>query len=269
MPDCPTRLQGTRVLVTRPEHQNQHLSRLIEQAGGIAIQFPVLAIVASDNSRSINRKLSTTQIYDWIIFTSANAVNYAIEMSKHQLPISDNTKIAAIGSRTAQSLQDYGISVDLIPKNANSEGLLAALQMQQIQHQQCLIIKGEGGRSVLAASLKQQGADVHTVDVYRRICPDVNADNLLNQWQHEPINYVTITSIETLNNLISIIGIKGFRLLRDTTIVALSKRVHDEALSKGLPNVLTATTISDAGIIESIVMKQKIDLDSAPRVQSN
>ncbi len=268
MPDQQKPLKDIRILVTRPQHQNQHLSQLIHQAGGHAIMFPVLEIVAPDNVRLVQHQLSNTMVWDWIIFTSANAVNYAIDIASNQLPISPTTRIAAIGANTVNTLHQHGITVDLIPTISSSEGLLASLQLQQINNQQCLIIKGEAGRTVLATLLDEKGAVVTTVEVYRRICPNSNAAALITQWTQQTIDYVTITSVEALNNLIQLIGENGFKLLQNSIIVALSQRIHDAANNKGLANAVIAASASDSGLLESMVQTQKIGLKSAPRVQS-
>lgn len=268
MPDQQKPLKNKRILVTRPQHQNQRLSELIHQAGGHVIIFPVLEIVAPDNIDSIQQQLTNTATWDWIIFTSANAVNYAVDIVNNQLPISPTTRIAAIGSNTANTLHQHGIAVDLIPTISSSEGLIASLQLQQINNQQCLIIKGEAGRTILATLLDEKGAVVTTVEVYRRICPNSNAVALITQWAQQTIDYVTITSVEALNNLIQLIGENGFKLLQNSIIVALSQRIHDAANNKGLAKVVTATSASDSGLLESMVQIQKIGLKSAPRVQS-
>lgn len=245
-------LLDSRVLVTRPKLQSQQLSELIEQAGGQAILFPVLEIVALNNTHLINQQLSKTEAWDWIIFTSANAVNYAITVTKNQLPIKSTTKIAAIGANTANSLSKHRIAVDLIPNISSSEGLAATI-MQLSEHKNCLIIKGEGGRNILQKRLSQHGGLVTTVDVYRRVCPDSDTASLLDQWRCQTIDYVTVTSVEGLNNLIQLIGAQGFKLLKKTTVVALSRRIRDAGVKTGLTNIVVASSTSDKGIIETIV----------------
>lgn len=268
MPDQHKPLKDKRILVTRPQHQNQRLSQLIHQAGGHAIIFPVLEIVAPDNVRLAQQQLSNTMDWDWIIFTSANAVNYAIDITNNHLPISPTTRIAAIGANTANTLQQHGIAVDLIPTISSSEGLIASLELQQIYTLKCLIIKGKAGRTILATLLDEKGAVVTTVEVYRRICPNSNAVALITQWTQQTIDYVTITSVEALNNLIQLIGENGFKLLQNSIIVALSQRIHHAANNKGLTKVVTATSSSDSGLLGSMIQIQKSGLKSAPRVQS-
>lgn len=62
------------VLVTRPSHQSENLSCLIEALNGVAVRFPTLAIVPVDDSRHIQNTLAQLEKYHWLVFISANAV---------------------------------------------------------------------------------------------------------------------------------------------------------------------------------------------------
>jgi uroporphyrinogen-III synthase len=141
-------LNGAHVLVTRPAHQAENLSRLIEERGGVPIRFPTLAIVALDDSHTIQNKLVTPGSFQWIVFISANAVtmhcNYLdSDKMKHFKP----ARIAVIGKATAQALSMAGLPVDLVPESGyDSEALLAMPQMQQIEGQRCLIVRGKAGQ---------------------------------------------------------------------------------------------------------------------------
>lgn len=268
MRDAQKQLQDLNILVTRPEHQNNNLAELIELAGGKAIKFPVMEIVAPDNLEIASMQLSKSGQWDWLIFTSANAVNFALKICQRQLSVTGTTKVAAIGETTANCLLKYGIKANLVPQTSNSERLASALQMQQISNKRCLIIKGEGGREKLQEILTNLGAIVTSVNVYRRTCPETNPELLLKHWSHEGIDFVTITSVESLENLIRLIGEKGHDLLKQSVVVAFSPRIRDAAFKRGLTQVITAATTSDSSIIESIVQAHQNSLKSTPRVQS-
>lgn len=268
-PDIHRALQGITILVTRPEPQNIKLKQLIEQEGGKAILFPMLEIVPVTNNSKATHQLSTKNHWDWIIFTSANAVNYALKICHNQLPLSSRTQIAAIGKATAKALQTKHIKVDLIPQQSNSEGLLQSLNMQLNNKSRCLIVKGEGGRSLIRTELANTGVNVETVDVYRRRRPELNPASLLNQWRSGQIDYVTVNSVETLTNLVQIIGTTGLTLLKETMLITISKRVQQAAENIELSKTITAIETSDNGIIETLVKLQNNSLKNTPGVQSH
>ena len=126
-------LNGAHVLVTRPAHQAENLSRLIDERNGVSVRFPTLAIVALVDSCTIKDTLVHLDRYQWLVFISANAVtmhSYYIDGGK--IKQFKSTRIAAIGQATAQALALAGLPVDLVPENGyNSEALLA---MPQITH---------------------------------------------------------------------------------------------------------------------------------------
>ncbi|MDD5632949.1 MAG: uroporphyrinogen-III synthase, partial [Methylococcales bacterium] len=170
-------LNGARVLVTRPAHQAENLSRLIEEQGGVAVRFPTLAIVALDDSSRIKSTLANLDKYQWLVFISANAVTmYGYYSDSDKMAKFKSARIAAIGKATAQALVLAGLPVDLAPEAGyNSEALLAMPQMQQMNGQRCLIVRGEGGRDELAVTLRSRGANVDYLDVYKRAVPVIDS----------------------------------------------------------------------------------------------
>jgi len=178
-------LNGARVLVTRPAHQAQNLSQLIEERGGVAIRFPTLAIVAVDNASTIRDTLAHLERYQWFIFISANAVTmHGYYSDGVKMPQFKLGRIAAIGKATAQALAHAGLPASLVPEGVyNSEALLAMPQMQQMKGQNCLIIRGEGGREELATTLRSRGAAVEYLDVYKRVIPGIDSSQV--RWNNE------------------------------------------------------------------------------------
>ena len=151
-------LQGCRVLVTRPVAQAETLCQRINQNGGIAVQLPALAIEAINDEAS-QRYCQSAADYDWIIFISRNAVEHGHNCLPAQLP--SGLKIAAIGKATATALSESGRYVDLEAGGAGtSESLLTEPALADMQGQRVLIMRGEGGRELLAKTLRERGAKV-------------------------------------------------------------------------------------------------------------
>lgn len=125
-----------------------------------------------------------------VIVTSQFAVAAISPLLAH-LPA--DATVLAVGQTTASHLQQLGITCQA-PALATSEGLLALPQLTGAKNKQVVIIKGEGGRTTLASSLQQQGAQVQTFAVYRRQpCPRVIQSN---QWQWPDVKGIIATSEE-------------------------------------------------------------------------
>jgi uroporphyrinogen-III synthase len=248
-------LNGARVLVTRPAHQAENLSRLISERGGSAIRFPTLAIAAMDNPCPIKNILAHLDRFQWLVFISANAVtmhSYYIDGGKINFK---SARIAAIGQATAQALALAGLPVDLMPEcGYNSEALLAMPQMQQINGQNILIVRGAGGREELATTLRSRGANVEYLDVYKRIIPDIDSSQVFFLLAQDKLDVITITSSEALQNLLVMLDKEYHQKLLAVPLVVISDRIRQIAAVIGFKRIAVTSSPSDIAILETVLM---------------
>lgn len=103
-------LQNKKVVVTRSEAQSAEFCSLLADAGAIPIAFPAIKIVPLPPEPLI--KALQQRIYDWLVFTSVNAVNFyfAADPPNHR-----PAKIAAVGTATLAALEQNGVSADFVP----------------------------------------------------------------------------------------------------------------------------------------------------------
>jgi len=242
--------------VTRPAHQAENLSRLIEERAGVAIRFPTLAIVALDDASSIQNTLAHLDKYQWLVFISANAVTMhsyysdGVKIEKFK-PV----RIAAIGKATAQALALAGLPVDLVPESGyNSEALLAMPQMQQMNDQSCLIVRGEVGREELATTLRSRGANVEYLDVYKRIIPKIDSSQVSLLLAQDKLDVITITSGEALQNLLIMLEEKHHQRLLEVPLVVVSNRIRQIAADMGFKRITVTNCPSDIAILETVTM---------------
>jgi uroporphyrinogen-III synthase len=245
------------VLVTRPSHQAEHLSSMIEQQGGIAIRFPTLQIVGlesqADNLATATNSLFQLSNCQWLIFTSVNAVNFALKANGGKIAQLKTTRIAAIGKATARELESSGLHVSLIPENGyDSESLLAMPQMQQVNGQTFLIVRGQGGREELANVLRGRGAKVNYWEVYKRIIPDIDSAEVVGLLEHCKLDVIVVTSCETLQNLLTMLGESYNKILTMIPLVVISERIRQLAVEIGFTHIAVAESPSDPAIVDTI-----------------
>ena len=241
-------LAGRTVLVTRPARQTAALVRTIQSAGGEAFVFPALeieAVPAPDLSASL-AQLATADI---VIFISPNAAQFGMAAIR-VLPAA--SRIFAVGPGTARVLQAQGISDVVTPDGQDSEALLALPQLQDVKDKRVVIVRGVGGRPLLAESLAARGAVVHYLECYRRVRPTADAAPLLARWHAGGIDAVTITSAETLHNLAALLGEGGAPLLATTPLFAPHEKIAEAARRFGIARVI-ATPGGDAGLVEGLI----------------
>jgi uroporphyrinogen-III synthase len=255
-------LHGAHVLVTRPAHQAEKLCQLIQEQGGTAVRFPTLEIVglinssvnASDKISSATYPIQPLSEYQWLIFTSTNAVNFALKANGGKIGGFKSTSIASIGKATAKTLQTAGIEVNLLPTAGfDSEALLAMPEMQAVGDANILIVKGQGGREELANVLRQRGAYVSYWEVYKRVRPDVDCSELMKLIDHDKLDVIIITSSESLQNLVDMLGNKYNKKLVTTALVVVSQRIERFAADIGFTRISVAECPSDEAILETAI----------------
>lgn len=221
-------LQGVGVLVTRPAAQAAPLIAAIEAHGGRAIAFPVIEIVPRDENatRAAAMALPTPDI---VVFVSSNAV-------QHGLQFSGEAKIAAIGPATVAAIQSARRTADIYPATQfDSEGLLDEPGLHDVAGKNILIVRANDGRELLTRTLRERGASVNALAVYDRVQPKPDADALAcieANWQCGEINFITIMSIESLNNLIEMLPEVCAAELDRVPLVTPAARVIKEAQTR-------------------------------------
>jgi len=247
------KLKNARVLVTRPAHQAENLCLLIAQQGGEAIRFPTLEIVAIDDCPKISTLLTNPDRFQWLVFISANAVNFALKANGGKIGAVKLPRIAAIGNATAQALKSAGLPVDLVPKNGyDSESLLAMPQLELHQGQRCLIARGQGGRDELAAVFRKNGIEVEYLEVYKRIIPETDKTPVISLLASNNLDFITITSGEALQNLLTMLGKKYHEPLFAIPLVVVSARIRNIAAQMGFKRIAVADNPSDAAIVDTV-----------------
>ncbi len=108
-------LQGETVIFTGTP-KSEEVFHLVKQYGGTPISLPLIQ-VKECIERTDEFRLNTCPTYDWLIFTSQSAVAaIAAKLDRHHIPAkSIQTRIAAVGTKTAEALEKLGLTVDFIP----------------------------------------------------------------------------------------------------------------------------------------------------------
>lgn len=250
-------LHGLNVLVTRPIHQAQNLYEKITALGGRCTLFPTITIVpitpSAANTTHVHNALHTA---DKIIFVSSNAVtsvmsDWPSEFSAKQIGASK--QIFAIGASTAHTLLQHNIHAN-IPTSGrfHSEGLLALPQMQGVKGEHIVILKGEGGRILLADTLEARGAYVTQIEVYRRQLASSDVIPILQQCQKTPLDFVISTSCESLENLYLLFATQGKDWLLQQRLLLVSQRVQLRAEQLGFQHTVVAANATDDAIVEAL-----------------
>ncbi len=247
-----TDLDGIVVMVTRPAHQARPLCDRIESRGGRVICFPVLEIVAAEPTALLKGLIERLGEFDLAIFVSANAVARGVPMALTSGGWPPATRVAAVGERTAAELARFGLTVDIRPERGfDSESLLAVADLNNVAGKRIVIFRGQGGRELLAETLRQRGATVDYAEVYRRARPAAALGEVLHT---KPFPHaVVITSGEGLHNLLAMAHGRDRQRLLAVPLVVISHRIGDTARALGFTHPpIVARQASDEAIVKAI-----------------
>lgn len=243
-------LRNIGVAITRPVGQANKLSQLIKNAGGHVISFPLIDIAPLDDYSQFEAVISNIAAYDWILFISSNAVQNSMPRLLAQ-GIPSHLKFAAIGPTTAQTLNDFGIHQVLIPSGNrfDSESLLSLSEMLDMKGKRVLLVRGIGGRDVLANTLIERGAQVTFAECYQRVNPQTNCDVLAQAFGDGGLQALVITSSEAMRYLLAMAD--GDEWLKHVTLCVNHARVAEEAIKARL-TVKIASAPGDEAMLASL-----------------
>jgi len=232
-----------RILVTRSREQASSLAELLEDHGAQVIQFPTIQIHPPADWADLDQAITELSDYQWIIFTSANGVQYfwqRLSCSQRDARALAGLKIAAIGAATAQELEKHGIVPDLLPQEYKAEGLIEALGKEELTGKKILIPRAAEARDVLPVQLQRLGAQVRVVEAYRTLRPEDGHQQIIKLLKDKAIDIITFTSSSTVKNLMDMLPEEERqRLLSGIKIACIGP--------------ITAQTVRDYGIHTDIM----------------
>lgn len=234
----PETLHGLSVVVTRPAHQATHFQQQLEQAGASPLLFPVIDIQPPADLTSAETLLANLASYDSAIFISSNAVTFGLALLDNmQKQTLHQLTLGAVGKKTAGILLQHGYTAELVPTtDFTSEALLELPALQQLDGQHILVFRGEGGRELLADTLRQRGAIVDYVEVYRRTRPENAASQLKQHHENQQLDIIAITSSEGLLNLLALLDNPDW--IKTVPLLVGSQRMVETARQAGFSGTL-------------------------------
>jgi uroporphyrinogen-III synthase len=246
-----TLLAGRCIVLTRPAQQSAALAQAIRDAGGEALLFPALAI-APLRDAALDARIAALERYHGAIFISPNAAQQGLSAVRSRRDWPTSLTTLALGPGTARALADAGVHRVVTPLGHDSEALLALPVLQAVDGQNWLIVRGVGGRELLAETLRQRGAHVDYAECYRRVRPVTDAAPLLARWAAGEVDAVIISSAETLHNLAAMVGDAGIALLRATPLLVPHENIATAARQFGIGSVVVSAG-GDAGTLTGLV----------------
>ncbi|WP_088331434.1 uroporphyrinogen-III C-methyltransferase [Lacimicrobium sp. SS2-24] len=232
-------------LLLRPEGKCQQSCIRFEAEGIDVVGIPLIDIVAQpDALTQWVEKLHSLPAQSKVIFISTSAARLAVDaMTDKEWP--SQLSYFAVGNSTAALLRQAGVSVQ-VPQQQDSEGLLTLAELNAINGQSVLLLKGEGGRPLLAQTLTERGAHLIALNLYRR--QRVRQPKPTGPWKPEQIQCIISTSGELMAAAFDQFDPSW---LCSRPWILVSDRLMQEARERGITHVLRSDDASDEALIKT------------------
>jgi len=226
------------ILFTGLSGNDSSLQPLINTDKVNFIHFPTIEIGEAKLTLGERDKIDVADSYDFIIFTSINAVKYFLLNYNNDFSIlSSKTEIVSIGEKTASILIENSIDVDLIPTNSSSESLNELLTEKLVNGKSILIPGSRLSKADLSNSLEMKGAMVDFIVVYENGVPNNISSNIFDDVVSTDIDLFVFTSPSTFYNFVSLFNIVDVESFFTNKIIAAIGPVTKEAIEKEYLNV--------------------------------
>lgn len=243
-------LFGKRVLITRAGRQSFTFAAALLSRGAEPILAPTILIQAADGAAGATENLAS---YRWIVFTSQNGVDEffrRIERARADARVLSGAQVAAIGARTAERLQKYGVRADLVPAEYVSEAIAHAVIDASSAGDRILLYRAAEARDVLPRMLEEAGRRVTAVAAYKTTVPnDPQFDETVTR-----ADVLTFTSASTVRGFSALLGGDAAAALaaRGKCVACIGPITAQAAKETGLTPDVVATVYTTAGLLDAL-----------------
>ena len=246
-------LFGKRIVVTRARGQASELSGKLRALGADVVEIPVIALRPLDDYTALDNAIAALPTYDWLIFTSANAVEYFLQrLDRSGLDLrSLRAKLCAIGPATRAAVEALHLRVDVIPSDSIAEGIVDAFRPYWMKGSRVLLPRAAAAREIVPDALREMGAQVDVVDAYRNVIPEDAAKRASEVFgKLRKPDWVTFTSSSTVKNLLAAAGTEALGGVR---VASIGRVTSKTAEAHGLTVDSEAKVPSVDSLIEAIL----------------
>ena len=199
-------LFGKRIIVTRPSHQNQSITRSLWEEGANPLCYPTIEIEPLETGlENLRESCSQLDRFDWVIFTSRNGVRIFFDTLKEtgrDTRALGSTRLATIGKRTAEKCVEYGCRADFVPTTYQAEDLAEGLLEKLISPANILLPRAKGARKILPNQLSNNGHTVKEIQIYESTpAAERSRSGLESVFSEQTADMITFTSASTVNHL--------------------------------------------------------------------
>jgi uroporphyrinogen III methyltransferase/synthase len=232
-------LVGKRIVITRAPEQTGELASALESLGAHVFLLPTVSFAPPQNCAELDAALGRLTDFDWILFTSQNAVRFFCRRwtatgREPAAPEFLGGRVAAVGAATAKVLAAEGMRVDYVAHTQTGESLAEELR-DSVAGKEVLLPRSDRVDDRLPSALREAGARVTEVVAYRTLRPEKLDHEILTSVRHCEIDAIVFASPSAFHNLAV--------LVPSTELAALSNRIQFATIGS-----TTTRALREAGV---------------------
>jgi uroporphyrinogen III methyltransferase/synthase len=236
-------LFGRRIVVTRAFEQASGLVDRLRRLGAQVLLLPTISVGApSDGGAALAEAAARAGAYDWVTFTSANAVSRFFACLRDARGLG-GARVAAVGPGTSAALSERGVVADLVPPESVAEALVDAFPSGPGR---VLLPQAAAARDVLALGLRAKGWDVTAVEAYATHPTTPSVEALAAAAKADAIAF---TSSSTVTNFLGVAG----RAALPPVVACIGPVTAATAREKGVHVTVEASEHTVDGLVEALV----------------
>ncbi len=202
-------LYGRRILVTRAAEQAAGVIQQLLESGAIPVECPTIRLVPPEHWDEVDAAIYALSDFDWLILTSINGVRFffnRISELGFEIAALNGCRVCAVGSKTAEELNRFGVIPDIVPEQYTGEGIVAAFENIDLKESKVLFPKADGARDLIPEKLSGMGAILNDPVLYRNIMPDSLPDEAHKALENHQLDAAIFSSPSTVRNLAVLAG---------------------------------------------------------------
>ena len=249
-------LLGKRVVFTRAESQTAELLEKLTARGAVSVLLPLLSFAPPDDYGPMDSALARFDRFDWIFFTSGNAVR-AVSSRYEILGYSWRTatrlpRIAAVGPKTAEELARAGLPINYVAKKHSGAALAEELG-PELSGRAVLLPRSDRANPDLPAALRRLGATPTELVVYRTLpATEVDQEKLRGVLDGQD-DALLFFSPSAVHHFVDLVGREQFATLGNKLAVVAIGPVTAGALRKaGFQHILLAEDTTAEAVITTL-----------------
>ncbi len=255
-------LTGRRVIVTRAIKQSGEMTRALESLGAEVTLCPTIEIKEPSSWAHLDRALIYLSWYDWLVFTSANGVEYflrRLDALGHGRAELMPHRICAVGRKTAEKLKSENLTVDLMPERFTAEAVVEEFikrygVRQRLRGSRMLLPASRTTRDVIRPAMERIGVHIEVVEAYQTVAPAAKSEEVARLFRNAEADYIIFTSPSTVANLAAILETDHLTPhLANTRVACIGPVTADAARLHGLTVHIQPEEHTGQAVVTAIV----------------